>query len=282
MKSILFADDTVLVQSDNNLGKLQNSVNHKMTKVMDWLTKNKLSLNISKTKHMLITNKHVSTESFVINVNRNRIERTVTYKYLGVIVDEKLTWKEHCKQLCSTISKYVGVMYKVKCYVNNQTLRMLYHSLINSRAQYGLIAWGKAASCHLQPISAVLNRAMRCLNTDKLSTNKVTTIYKMQKIIQLKDTYNLEVSKFMYKYTTSQLRATFSNYFKLITDVQSYDTRKVETRQFALPKARSNSGAKMIKYAAIEIWSKILPEIKNETCLALFLAEYKKYVLLNY
>ena len=40
---------------------------------------------------MLITNKHVSTESFVINVNRNRIERTLTYKYLGVIVDQKLT-----------------------------------------------------------------------------------------------------------------------------------------------------------------------------------------------
>ena len=68
---------------------------------------------------MLITNKHVSTESFVINVNINRIERPVTYKYLGVIVDAKLTWKEHCKQLCSTISKYVAVMYKVKHYVNN-------------------------------------------------------------------------------------------------------------------------------------------------------------------
>ena len=93
----------------------------------------------------------------------------------------KLTWKEHCKQLCSTISKYVGVMYKVKHYVNNHALRMLCHSLINSRAQYGIIAWGKAASCHLQPISVVLNRAMRCLNIDKLLTNKVTTIYKIQK-----------------------------------------------------------------------------------------------------
>jgi len=132
MKSILFSDDTVLVQSDNNLGKLQNSVNHEMTKVMDWLTANKLSLNISKTKYMLITSKHVSTDSFVINVNSNLTERTLTYKYLGVIVDEKLTWKEHCKQLCCTISKYVGVMYKVKHYVNNQTLPMLYHSLINS------------------------------------------------------------------------------------------------------------------------------------------------------
>ena len=59
-----------------------------MTKVMDWLTTNKLSLNISKPKYMLIINKHVSTESFVININRNRIERTVTYKYLGVIVEE--------------------------------------------------------------------------------------------------------------------------------------------------------------------------------------------------
>jgi len=79
MKSILFADDTVLVRSDNNLGKLQNLVNHEMTKVMDWLTANKLSLNISKTKYMLTTNKHVSTESFVINANRNRIERTVPW-----------------------------------------------------------------------------------------------------------------------------------------------------------------------------------------------------------
>ena len=85
MKSILFANDTVLVQSDNNLGKLQNSVDHEMTKVMDWLTANKLSLNISKTKYMLITNKHVSTESFLINVNSNRIERTLTYKYIGVV-----------------------------------------------------------------------------------------------------------------------------------------------------------------------------------------------------
>jgi len=110
-----------------------------MKKVRDWLTANKLSPNISKIKYMLITNKHASTESFVINANRNRIERALTYKYLGVIVDEKQTGKDYCKELCSIISKCVGVMYKVKHYVNNQALRMLYHSLINSRAQYGLL-----------------------------------------------------------------------------------------------------------------------------------------------
>ena len=78
----------------------------------------------------------------------------------------------------------------------------------------------------------------------------------MQKILQLKDIYNLEVSKFMYKYTTFQLPATFNNYFKIITIVISYNTRQIKTRQFALPKPRSKSGAKMIKYGVIEIWSK--------------------------
>jgi len=74
------------------------------------------------------------------------------------------------------------VMYKVKHYVNNHASRMLYRSLINSRTQNGIIAWGRAASCHVQPISAVLNHPMRCLNIDKLLTNKLTTVCKMQKI----------------------------------------------------------------------------------------------------
>jgi len=76
----------------------------------------------------------------------------------------------------------------------------------------------------------------------------------MQKILQLKDIYNLEVSKSMYKSTTSQLPATFNNYFKLITDVHSHNTRQIKTQQFALPKPHLNSGAKTIKYSAIENW----------------------------
>ena len=56
-----------------NLGKLQNSVNCELTNVMDWLTANKLSLNISKPEYMLLTNTHASTESFVINANLTAI-----------------------------------------------------------------------------------------------------------------------------------------------------------------------------------------------------------------
>jgi len=113
-------------------------------------------------------------------------------------------------------------------------------------------------------------------------TNKVITIYKTQKILQLKYKYNLEVRNLILKYTNFQLPATFNNYFQLITDVYLYNTRQFKTRQFALPKARSKSGAEIIKRSATEIWSKLPLEIKNKPCLALFSAEYKKYVLLGY
>jgi len=129
-----------------------------------------------------------------------------------------------------------------------------------------------------------LNRAMRCLNTNTLLNTKVNTIYKTQKILQLKDIYTFLkwTNSCTNMLTISYLLRLTNNYLKLITDVHSYNTRQIKTRRFALPKARSNSGAEMIKFSAIEIWSRIPSEIKNETCLALFSAEYKKYVLLDY
>ena len=64
--------------------------------------------------------------------------------------------------------------------------------------------------------------------------------------------------------------------------IYTYNTRQIKTRQFALPKAHSNSGAKMIKYSAMEISFEIPSEIRNITCLAIFAVKHKKYALLGY
>jgi len=97
-------------------------------------------------------------------------------------------------------------------------LAMLHRSLIISRVQYEITAWGRAASCHQQPIAVVLNLAMSCLNTSGIAILEVANLYKTLKILRLKDIYSLEVGKFMYKYSNSQLPATFTDYFKLITN----------------------------------------------------------------
>jgi len=70
--------------------------------------------------------------------------------------------------------------------------------------------WGRAASWHLQPVSVVINRVIRSLNTNELVSNIITTICKTQKILQLKDIYNREVNIFMYKYANLSYRIHLS------------------------------------------------------------------------
>jgi len=119
-----------------------------------------------------------------------------------------------------------------------------------------VIAWGRAASCHVQSISIVLNRAMRCLNVNELLTSEVSIVYKTLKILQLQDIYHLEVRKTL-SYLLCLIILNSLQMFIRITY-----TRQIKARQFILLKARSNSCAKIIKYSAIEIWSRIPIETK--------------------
>jgi len=75
----------------------------------------------------------------------------------------------------------------------------------------------------------------------------------MQKILHPKDMHSLEVSKFMYNYSNSQLPATFNNYVKLITDVHPYNTRQTKTRQLLYQK-HVQTQALITTYSAIFIF----------------------------
>jgi len=124
---------------------------------------------------------------------------------------------------------------------------------------------------------------MRCLNTNELVTSKVSDMYKTQEIVPLKGVYNLEGSQFMHRHINSQLPPTFNN-SKNFTDVYPYNTSQTKIRLFALPKAPSNSSAKMLQWIAIQIWSKVPSEIKykHKPCLTFVSADYKRIVLLGY
>jgi len=79
---------------------------------------------------MSVTNKHVTTESFGINATSNRSERTLIYNYLGVIADEKLTWKGHSKrcwawEILSTPLPLVTVFSKLNDRLESELLQTL-------------------------------------------------------------------------------------------------------------------------------------------------------------
>ena len=103
MSFVHFADDTTVFASDSDI----NNVHRELVGVDNWLKANRLSLNISKTSYMIISNQKNAIE---IRILDSILTKVSTIKFLGVTLDENLTFNDHVKNVTIKISKSVGVM----------------------------------------------------------------------------------------------------------------------------------------------------------------------------
>ena len=110
----LFADDTNTLFCHENPEMIEKIYNNELTKVSDWLTANKLSLNVSNSNFVLFN----STRKKLINnvrlkINDENIEGKPYTKYLGVLIDKNLTWSHHIHHVNLKLSKGIGIWCKL-------------------------------------------------------------------------------------------------------------------------------------------------------------------------
>ena len=151
----LFADDTFLCAQDKNIDSLQSNVNVELDKVYSWLVSNKLTLNINKSKYMIVSKKRLIPQ-LKIYLNGTELEKCESYKYLGVYIDSKLNWKDHIDHITSKIAKSCGALAKIRHYVDTNTIVNIFHALVNSYARYGIIVWGNASKATLKPLQTMI------------------------------------------------------------------------------------------------------------------------------
>ena len=93
-------------------------------KIFQWFISSKLSLNVSKTKYSFFRKPNKSDDIPLLlpklNTNNNEIERLEYLKFLGVLLDDNLCWKEHIKYIESKIAKNIGLLYKAKPYIDKR------------------------------------------------------------------------------------------------------------------------------------------------------------------
>ena len=146
----LFADDTNIYCESDNLQLLTKKVNKELKKVKRWLDSNKLALNIEKTNCVLFHSPWKKlTEHNNLKIGKQNIQRTKYVKFLGVLMDEHLTWKYHTTELCKRLSKTAGIFFKLRHYVPLPTLISLYNSLFLPFLNYGISAWGMTYESYL-------------------------------------------------------------------------------------------------------------------------------------
>ena len=131
-KSIVFADDTTIFASCNNMNTLHNNMNDDLANLINWFKANMLSLNIAKTNYLLFPS------SKLVNVGGNmklyagadEIIRNECCKFLGIIIDDKLGWLDHINSINIKLSRSLYILNSVKNMLPNYILRKLYYTMV--------------------------------------------------------------------------------------------------------------------------------------------------------
>ena len=222
---ILFADDTNLFCNGPNLNDLIEETNEELKLVYTWVKVNKLLLNIEKTNFMLFMPKKFPCLKVYVVVDNHPIKEVHHTKFLGVIIDNKLKWKEHIGCISQKIAKGIGVIIKARKVFDKVTLLSLYNSLILPYLSYCIYIWGNA--CHLHVLQ---NKIVRIIAGVPRTTSS-DPLYDEFDILKTKKWYMYAVGFCMYKYENYMLQELFKDMFVKVTDVHDHDTRIATTNQ---------------------------------------------------
>ena len=225
-------------------------------------------LNSGKTELILFRSKHKNiTKNMNFRISGQKINIICKTKYLGLILDEHLTFKYHLENLKLKLNKANCLLSKIRYFVKLLLLRTIYYALFDTHLRYGCQIWGQNQSKIVEAIKKTQNK----LNF-KGSRESVDYLYKESKIVKLKNIIIKANCQLVY----DQLKIIFQKllviFFTLNTELHKHNTRK---NRLILPKVKTISyGSNSITLKTIKQWNKIQNFIKIDIY-SLKMAYYK-------
>ena len=143
--AIMVADDTNLFFEHTDFRTLFSMVNGELNKIYEWFNANKLSSNAGKTKYFL-SHKPRKTDDLPLVlpkfwINDDEVERVGLIKFLGVLFDEHLSWKEHIRCTENKVAESIGLLYRVMPFLATNSLLTLYYSYMHTCLNYANLSW---------------------------------------------------------------------------------------------------------------------------------------------
>ena len=172
-------------------------MNDELLCLTDWFKANKLSLNISKTNYVLFDRGKSKHKQGNIMIGGDYIERVDCFKFLGILIDEELSWHKHIEHCRKKIACGMYALNMAKNYLAQNNLRQLYFTLINPHLLYGNILWGSAYKSVLQKLVTQQKKAIRVITHSKYNEH-TPPLFKRMNILKLDDMHEIELAKFTF------------------------------------------------------------------------------------
>ena len=276
---VLFADDTNLFYTGENPEKIVEKVNSEISKIVQWLECNKLSINVKKTHYMIFCTKGKSIQNLPIKLKNENLERVYYTKFLGIFIDANLTWKYQIDNTAKKVSKCIGILCKARKLLNVSTLISLYYCFVYPYYIYGTHVWGNTYVTNLNKLIIQQKKVIRIITSSKFRAETAPLFYKYG-ILKLLDINKYTVGSFLYQFDNNKLPTIFSGFFARNRETHLYNTRAAN--DYCLIKCKLNIRQFTLKYYGAKLWNSVPNDIRLAKSENIFKVKYKKYLLSNF
>ena len=262
----LFADDTNFNFTHENYNDMVTILNSELVKINDWTIANRLTINVDKTELLLFTNRDIGTQTDQITLNGNHVRFVGQARFLGVIIDNSLSYGSHVDLVIGKVSKHAGILYRLRTKLPISSRINYYNAFILPYLSYNVVHWGGTNACHLNPLITLQKRIIRTI-AGKRFLDHTTPLF-----------HNLNILKFhdLYKF-----HCVLDTRSKLLNG-HYRTTHNLNTRnnKMAVPKfQRLTRTQQSLTYRGPTCWNDLPETIRNIDSLVQFKKAVKKYYI---
>ena len=209
----------------------------------------------------------------ILYIGNKEIIRTHTTKFLGIIIDETLGWKEHINSICIKLSRLCGIIYHTRHKLTIEALKSVYYSLVYPHLTYGVVVWGNAFPTFKKPLQVIQKRIVRTITfTSRYSSTG--TIFANLRLMKVDEIFNYFAILFVFK-AKNNLNMFNSDFVVFNHD---HNTRGQHVNM-AVPLSTTAHAQRHILYTGPILWNNLPPRLKQITTLDSFKYSLKKNIL---
>ena len=215
---------------------------------------------------LIIPNLQINNE----NINRERVS-----KFLGILIDENLSWKNQISAVHTKVSRNLGILYKSRHILPKHLLRQLYFSFIHSHLSYGNIAWASTNKTKLFALHRRQKQSIRAI-CFKDRTTPSKPLFEELNIMNIYELNFFQILCFTFKCKNGSAPEIFQNIYTL-KGSGKYTTR---SNQLHTPVIKSNYEKFIVTYRAPHLWNNLPNSISDNNDLSFisFKNEIKKHI----
>ena len=265
--TVLFADDTTISLVGNNCSLLSSSLQSCLDIASSWMTNNGLKLNADKTKCMLIRSSRtrVDPPPLHIHLSGSEIEQVSSFKLLGVLVNDTLTWTDHINHVASRMGRGVNLLRRLSWFLPQSLLVLYLKSYILPLVDYCDVVWDNCTQHDSHHLQSLFNYAC-CLALHRPRLSSSSALWKELGLTSLHNRRRLHLAELTYKCLNSLAPPYLSSLFRLPS--HHHNTRR--NNLINLPAVRTTFGQHAVSFRGASLWRSLPASLRDSGSLKNF------------